>query len=376
MTTRKEIRRDIGFNLSGTNEGAMRVYQVGANSTASVLFGTGLRGGDVSHFGKWVVVNGQVRSVIKGDTEDALTLDSPLSAAPAVTDDFELWDQRYQPDAVHSIIKQAIQTAEEHLVYHQITNRRWYAEPGARRVDTPPGFAAINGIELQLYAAGYWEGIDLWTEITGLTGAVVDNTTFGFQTIELPAGAHTFEAPNGYAIGLYDKFGLEFRSRATGYMAPLSTSPAAEREAFDPGWVYRDILHDGLGGEDFTFYLSQPVHAIRATFHQERAIQWQRLDGWSIWRGRHQIELHAELSRAEGVRMRIFGGEKLNLPTTDDDDVPLETYTNYIRASALVPLLRRLGRGQQDAVVSREWEQTAASELASLPRMQNAYLID
>ena len=348
-----------------------------------------LRGGAADNVGKWTVVNGEIRYVRGAEqgVDNSIALSFPLPADPEPGDIYELWDQEYTPVAVHSIIDQAIETAQDNDVYEPVNLDEEYAAPYSRRISVPTvpeptadepnrrvPLKAVAYIDCEDYLGwGYGVGVNLWTELAQAQGVEVDNATFGFQSLTVPAGTHILQLPAGYSWGLHDRFGLEFHAQAAGWLGPTQDAAEADRRPFKAGWSYRGLPRQVGGGLEYSFHASAPISVVQVVVFQESSVMWKSLKGWTVWEGSGEVDMHREMGTAgRGSRLRIRGGKALPKPTSDDDLLPEQTPTIYLRSMALVTLLRSLGRGQQEAVVSREWESRAELELAALPRMQNA----
>ena len=373
--------------------------------------------------GQWVVIDGQVRVVQEllpnKEAPVALVLGTPLVAAPTRDTEYELWQESAAPGATHNLIRQAVRTAQEHGVYKAVRYDDVYVPPNAVRVPLPPQLMAIGYVEYERLG-GFYGGIDLFNELFNLTGAVKDTTTFGMTTMRLPVGDYSLTVPSSITTGFLDTLGFEFHAPSKGYIARQLT--ADERVHYGEGWLYRGFpLSSPLAqGATINFSVSSEIRVSRMTLFDKEALMWSRDIPWTARMDEGELEIGmgewadvglgyfigTGLSTTLGLRLRVSGGAALTLPeatnrtegrleippedpveaeqvrlrqeaartaaiAVDDAELAPEVPLNYLRSYVLVTLLRAQGRGNEEYLVSRDWEETARMEERGLPVMQN-----
>ena len=367
--TLRELRREIAYEVAGVhNTLSMRVETCEAGSTPLQIQDSTLRSGNQQTLaGNWVIVNGEVRQV-KAVLSDPLRLqlNKPLSAAPEAGDEYELYGQSHPPERLHSLINRAVRVAREHDVYEQRLEEEAYIGPYARRLKAPEGMDVVAWVEAADYYAYQWGYAYLNETLREQTGVTTDGLTFPISVMDVPTGAYTLPLEHG-AFGFYERTGIEFHASVAGQMG---SAPDANVKEIEAGWQFRS-LPQSSESRQVHLWFSVPVKVYRIIVYQESAVEWAKVDGWRTYSGSGMIELPEPTIFYEGTRLRVMGGKELPLLNADSDLLPEPVPSAFVVAHALVTMLRTYGRSESEIGLTRDWERTAAYELAKLPRMQN-----
>ena len=109
--TRKQLRQSIGYNL-----GALKVGNATGGTNNTLIDVNTFRGGDDTHNGKLVLVTDasdgttQTTQYVNDYTASNNTIQFQQNASFTVasSDEYELWDETYDPAVIHDFINQAI----------------------------------------------------------------------------------------------------------------------------------------------------------------------------------------------------------------------------------------------------------------------------
>ena len=367
--TRKDIRRQIGHDLQGALSGAMRIYP----ATAFDAFTITSHGLAPIKEGNWLVIDGQFRAIRSYTAAEGMLSFSPdLDPLPASLDDFEVWDQKYYPGQINSLMNQAIGDAEASGVFVPTMVDTMYLPPATRRIPHPVGWEVLREVEATIEGIGYgFSGIyvDLLSSLRESADAEADDDFYPFQTTKV-SGQGIFSLNQDLPLGLYDTIGWEVAGDFAGKDGNIEDWEFV-RESFNPYTASKNS--DGL--LQISYNAGSGAYVLAAYLYRESQVEWRPM-GFTAWEGSGEIELSAygtsSLFTTEGMRLRLQGGTSLSTLTgeTDIPDVPV----SYIRYQALVSLLRSIPDvivGEDATPIRREWELKARQEMAQLPRMQN-----
>ena len=378
--TRKEIRRAVGHDLQGAPiEGGMTIRYATA-ATVNTLTDPGLIGNSNAWLGSFIVVDTHIAVVTAFDpSEKQLTFAPSLDAAP--TDlDYELWDEKYNPQQVNALINEAIGEAETNGVFTPVNVDDVYLPPSARRIKAPDDWRVLRSVESTRYGGGYSGAYggsyyDLMGHLFAADDVEADSEFYPFQTVKLE-GSGTFTLDQSIPLGLYDAVGWEVAGEFNGD-DDLNTTDLLDfrfvRQTFNPLTVDRDgdenVVLSYDAGDDSGSYV------LAVYLYREAQVSWYENE-FMVWENSGEIELESTAVDGfyfnEGLRLRLHGGTSLPLLSEDTDEAPISP--TYIRMQALVSLLRSIPQilvGEEVTTIRREWEIRAAREYGQLPRLQS-----
>ena len=378
--TRRDIRRFIGHDLQGTQQGGM-VLRTATAFTSTTLTDTGFIGQADEPRGKYVVIEGHVARVSSFEAS-VLTFAPAIPGLPADGGEYELWDQKYHPQQINSLINSAIVDAQTNGVLRHAMKDDAYLPPTTTRIKAPDDWLALREIEMSDISTGYTTGggtyFDLLQFIRDIDGAEGDDTTYPFHTIKV-IGQKTLTIDQTFPLGLYDKIGYEVAGEFSPDPGDVAVTDSREFRFFVTDFDHRTVTKDSEGYALLNIDGgSTGAWILAAYLYREAQVHWNRAS-FTVWQGSGEIEIPyydtGDFIIAEGCRLRLHGGEALRLPDlgVDGDDDELDVSSSYARAQALVSLLRSVPTviiGEDGTPVRREWEVQAAREMAQLDRMQ------
>ena len=155
----------------------------------------GLIGAEDEGRGRWIVIDGHVAVVTGFDPNTNRLSFAPDDPNPPNGEtEYELWDQRYNPEHVNSLINQAITDAQVNGVYVPDTIDTAYLPPSAIRIDAPSEWEVVRSVERTFEARGYGIGrsyVDLLQSLESSDDAESDDTFYPFHTVKI-SGSHSF----------------------------------------------------------------------------------------------------------------------------------------------------------------------------------------
>ena len=146
--TRKQLRQSIGYNL-----GALKVGNATGGTNNTLIDVNTFRGGDDTYNGKLILVTDasdgttQTTQYVNDYTASNNTIQFQQNASFTVasSDEYEIWDEPYNPDVIHDFINQAIVDSTGQ-VYDPVESLGIYADGRSLRYDIPSNISIINHI--------------------------------------------------------------------------------------------------------------------------------------------------------------------------------------------------------------------------------------
>jgi hypothetical protein len=146
--TRKQLRQSIGYNL-----GALKVGNATGGTNNTLIDVNTFRGGDDTYNGKLILVTDasdgttQTTQYVNDYTASNNTIQFQQNASFTVasSDEYEIWDEPYNPDVIHDFINQAIVDSTGQ-VYDPVESLGIYADGKSLRYDIPSNISIINHI--------------------------------------------------------------------------------------------------------------------------------------------------------------------------------------------------------------------------------------
>ena len=375
--TLRGIRRSIGYDIQGALSGGMRV-QI-ASHIETDADGQGILRDPTNQLsvGQWIVVDGTVAAVRDILSNGDYLLSKPLNPSANSDFEYEVWDQKYYPPMVNSLINQAIQDAETNGVYVPVTEDLAYLPPSTRRIASPSGWLVLREVAISGESMGYGYGsyIDLLPSIQQDDDSEDNDSFFPFHTVHV-VGQHSFTLDQKVPLGLYDSIGWEVAGDFDGKVGAMRDWEFV-RQSFDPFSATFDT--DGYLTLDYNAGVG--AYILSAYLYRESYVRWRPVE-YTVWQNSGEIELTGAVDEvvvgSEGGRVRFQGGRALTRLRTDDpleaESLTTELSPSYIRAQALVSLLRAIPDiivGEETTPIRREWELRALTERGQLHRMQN-----
>lgn len=146
--TRKQLRQSVGYNL-----GALKVGNATGGTNNTLIDVNTFRGGDDTYNGKLIVVTDasdgttQTTQYVNDYTSSSNTIQFQQNASFTVasSDEYEIWDEPYDPSIIHDFINQAIVDSTGQ-VYDPVESLGIYADGRSLRYDVPSNISIINHI--------------------------------------------------------------------------------------------------------------------------------------------------------------------------------------------------------------------------------------
>jgi len=146
--TRKQLRQSIGYNL-----GALKVGNATGGTNNTLIDVNTFRGGDDTYNGKLILVTDatdgttQTTQYVNDYTSSNNTIQFQQNASFTVasSDEYELWDEPYDPEIIHDFINQAIVDSTGQ-VYDPVESLGIYADNKSLRYSIPSNISIINHI--------------------------------------------------------------------------------------------------------------------------------------------------------------------------------------------------------------------------------------
>ena len=146
--TRKQLRQSVGYNL-----GALKVGNATGGTNNTLIDVNTFRGGDDTYNGKLILVTDasdgttQTTQYVNDYTASNNTIQFQQNASFTVasSDEYEIWDEPYNPDVIHDFINQAIVDSTGQ-VYDPVESLGIYADGRSLRYDVPSNISIINHI--------------------------------------------------------------------------------------------------------------------------------------------------------------------------------------------------------------------------------------
>ena len=146
--TRKQLRQSVGYNL-----GALKVGNATGGTNNTLIDVNTFRGGDDTYNGKLILVTDasdgttQTTQYVNDYTASNNTIQFQQNASFTVasSDEYEIWDEPYDPSIIHDFINQAIVDSTGQ-VYDPVESLGIYADGRSLRYDVPSNISIINHI--------------------------------------------------------------------------------------------------------------------------------------------------------------------------------------------------------------------------------------
>lgn len=146
--TRKQLRQSVGYNL-----GALKVGNATGGTDNTLIDVNTFRGGDDTYNGKLILVTDasdgttQTTQYVNDYTASNNTIQFQQNASFTVasSDEYEIWDEPYDPSIIHDFINQAIVDSTGQ-VYDPVESLGIYADGRSLRYDVPSNISIINHI--------------------------------------------------------------------------------------------------------------------------------------------------------------------------------------------------------------------------------------
>ncbi len=146
--TRKQLRQSVGYNL-----GALKVGNATGGTNNTLIDVNTFRGGDDTYNGKLILVTDasdgttQTTQYVNDYTASNNTIQFQQNASFTVasSDEYEIWDEPYDPSVIHDFINQAIVDSTGQ-VYDPVESLGIYADGRSLRYDVPSNISIINHI--------------------------------------------------------------------------------------------------------------------------------------------------------------------------------------------------------------------------------------
>lgn len=146
--TRKQLRQSIGFNL-----GALKTGTATGGTNSTLIDVNTFRGGDDTYNGKLILVTDasdgttQTTQYVNDYTASNNTIQFQQNASFTVasSDEYEIYDEPYDPSIIHDFINQAIVDSTGQ-VYDPVESLGIYADGRSLRYDVPSNISIINHI--------------------------------------------------------------------------------------------------------------------------------------------------------------------------------------------------------------------------------------
>ena len=362
--TRKDIRRSIGYDIQGVLDGGMVVGDA-TSFTATTLVDPARNEVENEGVGRWLVIDGHIAVVTAFDPDaHEITFAPEHPDPPSEAGDYELWDEKYHPARVNSLINQAIVDAQANGVYVPTLIDTAYCPPSSRRIKAPADWDVMRMIEMSHWTG--WNYFDLRPTFEADDNVEGDSQFYPFYTYKLTS-ARTLTVTPSVNLGLFDAIGWEV---AGSFDGKTGDDRAWEfvKEAFNP----YTATYDSDGNLQISYDAGPASYVLHAYLYRESDVTWFPVE-FTIWQGSGEIELppgYSSYTTYEGARLRLHGGS--TLPMIDDDADEPAVPASFIRTQALVNLLRSIPQvvvGEDPTPIRREWELRAQREYGQLQRM-------
>jgi hypothetical protein len=147
--TREQIDTSVGYNLGALYVGTTNSSGASDGTTA---VDTNLQGGDDVHNGKWLIVtsgtnDGEIRRVTDYvQSSGTLTVATAFTAQVASSVTYQLWDEIYDPSALHDFENQAILETYGRA-FDTVEDISLHGDGKSTRFDVPSGISMISKLE-------------------------------------------------------------------------------------------------------------------------------------------------------------------------------------------------------------------------------------
>lgn len=396
--TLRQIRQAVGDNLLGSRLHISATSSAG--SDASSVIDNTLRGGDDNHIGNWIRSN-------SGDNEDEVTRVSDydssatdMTVSPAFTNtvpsamDYEKWPDEYDPRRIDRFIQQAIIDItgrafnwQEDRSLHLHSDEYRYAIPST--LDMISGLEYRSRIRIEKFVDG---GESVWTELNSTTASVdTEVKRRGNSSAKLVVTSGESQNTNlaqvtvdGSSIDVNKYDTIEWWAKSAsaistagdlrwGFEGGTGLDPVDWPALSADTWEYHRVSLTKTGGAssditDIKLNYNGSSSMAAGTFWVEEirlvaslSGQWTKIPMNHWYVDRENREIVFTLRPPYGL-LKIKGGDKPAIPSSDTDTLEVDDWFVICRATALAFQSASLGpnldaeqRRQQVAA----WEQRA-----------------